>query len=159
MFTPPQAFSELQLQNAELRRRLEESEDADLCKNNCNTSDRLATQAMQNCSRLEKKPEINMSLPSSYAGDPLKLELEEVKLERLDGNVKMIPEVKDNLWKIVSYQVNNLVHFILNHPHCYLARLTVRHRMVRSGTLCHLVNLTMLGKEGSRWRDCRRGFP
>ena len=70
-----------------------------MCKNNCNTSDRLATQAVQNCSRLEKKPDINMSLPSSYAGDPLKLELEEVKLERLDGNVKMIPEVKDNLSK------------------------------------------------------------
>ena len=125
-----------------------------MCKNNCNTSDRLATQAVQNCSRPEKKPEINMSLPSSYAGDPLKLELEEVKLERLDGNVKMIPEVKDNI-----VIVDNLVHFILNHPHYYVARLTGRHLMVKSGTLCHLVNLTMLGKEGSRWRDCRRGFP
>ena len=52
-----------------------------------------------------------MSLPSSYAGDPLKLELEEVKLERLDGNVKMIPEVKDNLSKMDSYQVNNLVQY------------------------------------------------
>ena len=84
-----------------------------MCKNNCNTSDRLATQAMQNCSRLEKKPEINMSLPSSYAGDPLKLELEEVKLERLDGNVKMIPEVKDNLSKMDSYQVKGIVHSFL----------------------------------------------
>ena len=97
----PQAFSELQLQNAELRRRLE---DADLCKNNCNTSNSLPAQATQNCSRLEEKEDINMSRPASYTGDPLKLDLEGVKLELegvklgvLDGSVKMIPEVTDDL--------------------------------------------------------------
>ena len=97
----PQAFSELQLQNAELRRRLE---DADLCKNNCNTSNSLPAQATQNCSRLEEKEDIDMSRPASYTGDPLKLDLEGVKLELegvklgvLDGSVKMIPEVMDDL--------------------------------------------------------------
>ena len=90
----PQAFSELQLQNAELRRRLE---DADLCKNNCNTSNSLPAQATQNCSRLEEKEDIDMSRPASYTGDPLKLDLEGVKLGVLDGSVKMIPEVMDDL--------------------------------------------------------------
>ena len=90
----PQAFSELQLQNAELRRRLE---DADLCKNNCNTSNSLPAQATQNCSRLEEKEDIDMSRPASYNGDPLKLDLEGVKLGVLDGSVKMIPEVMDDL--------------------------------------------------------------
>ena len=45
-----------------------------------------------------------MSRPASYTGDPLKLDLEGVKLELegvklgvLDGSVKMIPEVMDDL--------------------------------------------------------------
>ena len=81
--TLTQAFSELQLQNAELRRRLE---DAHLCKNNCNISNSLP--ALQTTQRLEEKQDINMSL---------KLDLEGVKLEALDGSVKMIPEVMDDL--------------------------------------------------------------
>ena len=82
------------MQNAELRRRLE---DADLCKNNCNTSNSLPTPAVQ---RLEEKQGVNnnnMSLPPFYpGGDPLKLDLEEVKLDALDGGSKMIPEVIDS---------------------------------------------------------------
>ena len=36
----------------------------------------------------------NMSLPPFYpGGDPLKLDLEEVKLDTMDGGSKMIPEV------------------------------------------------------------------
>ena len=103
----PQEFSELQLQNAELRRRLE---DADLCKNNCNTSNSLPAQATQNCSRLEEKEDINMSHPASFTGDPLKLDLEGVKLELegvklgvLDGNVKMIPEVMNDVCCITNH--------------------------------------------------------
>ena len=39
----------------------------------------------------------NMSLPPFYpGGDPLKLDLEEVKLDTLDGGSKMIPEVIDS---------------------------------------------------------------
>ena len=87
----PQAFSELQLQNAELRRRLE---DADLCKNNCNTSTSLPTPAVEEKQGVNNN---NMSLPPFYpGGDPLKLDLEEVKLDTLDGGSKMIPEVIDS---------------------------------------------------------------
>ena len=88
----PQAFSELQLQNAELRRRLE---DADLCKNNCNTSTSLPTPAVEEKQGVNNNN--NMSLPPFYpGGDPLKLDLEEVKLDTLDGGSKMIPEVIDS---------------------------------------------------------------
>ena len=87
----PQAFSELQLQNAELRRRLE---DADLCKNNCNTSNSLPTPAVEEKQGVNNN---NMSLPPFYpGGDPLKLDLEDVKLDTLDGGSKMIPEVIDS---------------------------------------------------------------
>ena len=83
------------MQNAELRRRLE---DADLCKNNCNTSTSLPTPAVEEKQGVNNN---NMSLPPFYpGGDPLKLDLEEVKLELeagkldpLDGGVKMMPEV------------------------------------------------------------------
>lgn len=152
-----QAFSELQLQNAELRRRLE---DADLCKNNCNASNSLPVQATQ---RLEEKQDINinMSLPAAYVGDPLKLdlegvklELEGVKLEALDGSVKMIPEVMDDSLAF-HICITNLDHLVII---VIFNRLTARHRMVRSVTSCLHVNLTMLGKEGSRRKDCRRGF-
>ena len=153
-----QAFSELQLQNAELRRRLE---DADLCKNNCNASNSLPVQTTQ---RLGEKQDINinMSLPAAYVGDPLKLdlegvklELEGVKLEVLDGSVKMIPEVMDDSLAF-HICITNLDHLVII---VIFNRLTARHRMVRSVTLCLPVNLTMLlGKEGSRRKDCRRGF-
>ena len=107
----PQAFSELQLQNAELRRRLE---DADLCKNNCNTSTTAPAQATQNCSRLDEKEDlkINMARPAPFTGDPLKLDLEGVKLEVLDGSVKMIPEVTDHLLAVhfCITNLDNLVH-------------------------------------------------
>ena len=76
------------MQNAELRRRLE---DADLCKNNCNTSTSLPTPAVEEKQGVNNN---NMSLPPFYpGGDPLKLDLEEVKLDTLDGGSKMIPEV------------------------------------------------------------------
>ena len=153
-----QAFSELQLQNAELRRRLE---DADLCKNNCNASNSLPAQTTQ---RLEEKQDINinMSLPAAYVGDPLKLdlegvklELEGVKLEALDGSVKMIPEVMDDSLAF-HICITNLDHLVII---VIFNRLTARHRMVRSVTSCLHVNLTMLlGKEGSRRKGCRRGF-
>lgn len=39
-----------------------------------------------------------MSRPASYSGDPLKLELEAVKLEVLDGSIKMIPEVMTDIF-------------------------------------------------------------
>ena len=150
-----QAFSELQLQNAELRRRLQ---DADLCKNNCNGSNSLPAEATQ---RLEEKQDINMSLPAAYVGDPLKLdlegvklELEGVKLEALDGSVKMIPEVMDDSLAF-HICITNLDHLVII---VIFNRLTARHRMVRSVTSCLHVNLTMLGKEGSRRKDCRRGF-
>ena len=145
-----QAFSELQLQNAELRRRLE---DAHLCKNNFNISNSLP--ALQTTQRLEEKQDINninMSLKLDLEG--VKLDLDGVKLEALDGSVKMIPEVMDDLLAVTW-----LVHLVM----VIFDRLTVRHRMVRSVTLCHPVNLTMLlgNLEGSsRRKGCiRKGFP
>ena len=79
----------------ELRRRLE---NANLCKNNCNTSNTAPAQAAQHCSRLDEKEDLKISMAhtASYTGDPLKLDLEGVKLDVLDGSVKMIPEVMDD---------------------------------------------------------------